>query len=152
MKIKNIAKLVFVGLLGLSTTSYAQTNQSETDFKDVKQETKEMIKTLSSYSSEKQDEAAKEVKKSLEKLDKRIDNLEKKVDNRWEGLSKEAKHETRENLRDLRKQRNKLSEWYGGMKNSSKDACNHLRDGFPKAYKNINKAWEKSEKEFENSK
>ena len=67
-------------------------------------------------------------------------------------MNEAARKEARENLRALRKQQNQVAEWYGSMKTSSVDAWDHMKKGFSDAYKSLENAWEKSEKEFGSSK
>ena len=63
-------------------------------------------------------------------------------------MNEATRKEACENLRALRKQRNQVAEWYGSMKTSSADAWDHMKKGFSDAYKALEDAWEKSEKEF----
>jgi len=51
-------------------------------------------------------------------------------------------------LKSLRKKRNELAEWYGGMQHSSAKAWEHVKRGFLKSYEALSKAYEKAVKEF----
>ena len=144
--------LMLIGLLGITTLSYAQSEDTNTSIKEVKKETQELFKTIGNYTVDKKDETLKKAKESLDKLDERVDTLESKVDKQWDKMNKAVRIETRENLRTLRKQRNQVAQWYGGMKNSTADAWEYTKKGFSDAYKDLEKAWEKSEKEFSSTK
>lgn len=85
-------------------------------------------------------------------LDKRIEELEARVDESWGKMDKAAREKARANLKALRKQRTQVAEWYGSLKSSTGDAWEHMKKGFSDAYKALNDAWEKSEKEFESGK
>ena len=63
-------------------------------------------------------------------------------------MNKAAREKARANLKALRKQRNEVAEWYGGLKASSADAWEHMKKGFSDAYKSLGDAWEKSAQEF----
>jgi len=144
----HIFALMLIGILGVTPLCYAQTEDANTSIKQVKKETKDLLQTIGSYTADKRDEAVQKTKEGLYKLDKRINALEAKIDKNWGTMNEAARKEARENLRALRKQRNQVAEWYGSMKTSSADAWDHIKTGFSDAYKALEDAWEKSEKEF----
>ncbi len=148
----HISSAVLAALLGMSTMAFADGHKGSASAQDVKKETKELLQTINSYGSDKKDEVLEKSKKTLEKLDSQIDQLESKVDNNWDEMSKEARKEARENLRDLRKQRNEVAQWYGSMKSSSADAWEHVKKGFTDSYNALQNAWEKAQKEFDDKK
>jgi hypothetical protein len=147
-----IRTLILIGIFGIAPLSYAQSHGEDASIEEVKKETKDLLQVVGSYTSDKKDEAVEAAKKGLDKIDKRIDTLESKVDENWENMSKAMQKEARENLKVLRKQRNKVAEWYGSMKSSSASAWEHTKKGFSKAYQDLQNSWEKSEKEFESKK
>jgi len=147
MKSKTCA-LILIGILGVAPLCYAQTENNHTSIEEVKKETQDFLKTIGSYTADKKEEALEKTKEGLTKLDKHINALETSVDKNWDKMSKSAREKSRKNLRDLRKQRNQVAEWYGSMKTSSADAWDHMKKGFSDAYKALEDAWEKSEKEF----
>ncbi|MGB5917555.1 hypothetical protein [Arcobacter sp.] len=144
--------LMLIGLLSITTLSYAQTENINTSIKEVKKDTQELFKTIGSYTVDKRDETLKKVKISLDKLDKQIDTLESKVDNKWDKMSKDVRMKTRENLKNLRDQRNQVAQWYGSMKSSTANAWEYTKKGFINAYKKLEETWEKYEEEFSSSK
>ena len=148
MKSPHILTLMLIGILGVTPLCYAQTENSNTSIEEVKKETQDLLQTIGSYTVDKRDEAVQKAKEGLNKLDKRIDALEARIDKNWDKMNAAARKEARENLRALRKQRNQVAEWYGSMKASSADAWDHMKKGFFDAYKVLEDAWEKSEKEF----
>ena len=115
---------------------------------EIKQETQELIQALSSYSAAQRDEAIQKSKSALKKLDSRIDELEARIDDNWDKMNTAARQKARDSLRALRKQRIRVAEWYGSLKNSTVNAWDHMKEGFSDAYKVLSDAWEKSEKEF----
>jgi len=144
----HICALMLIGILGVTPLCYAQTENANTSIEEVKKETQDLLQTIGSYTADKRDEAVQKAKEGLNKLDKRIDALEARIDTNWDKMNEAARKEARENLRALRKQRNQVAEWYGSMKTSSADAWDHMKKGFSDAYKALEDAWEKSEKEF----
>ncbi len=143
--------IIFMLLAGVPTC-YAQSSSDETTAKEVKQEMNDLLNTLKSYTAEQRDEAVKITQKTLDKLDKQIESLESRIDKNWESMTKTARAETRANMKALRKQRTKVAEWYGSMKSSSASAWEEMKKGFSDAYRTLEKAWEKSEKEFDSGK
>jgi hypothetical protein len=144
----HICALMLTGILGVIPLCYAQTENSNTSIDDVKKETQDLLKTIGSYSVDKRDEAVQKAKEGLNKLDKRIDVLEARIDKNWGKMNETARKEVRENLRTLRKQRNQVAEWYGSMETSSAGAWDHMKKGFSDAYKVLEDARRKAEKEF----
>lgn len=144
----NICSLILIAILGVIPLCYGQTENVDTSIEEVKKETQDLLQTIGSYTADKRDEAVQKTKEGLNKLDRRIDALEARIDKDWEDMSQTARTEAREKLKALRKQRNQVAEWYGSMKTSSADAWIHMKKGFSEAYKALEDAWVKSEKEF----
>jgi ElaB/YqjD/DUF883 family membrane-anchored ribosome-binding protein len=144
----HICALMLIGILGVTPLCYAQTENANTSIEELKKETQNLLQTIGSYTADKRDEAVEKAKEGLDKLDKRIDALEARIDTSWDKMNEATRKQARENLRALRKQRNQVAEWYGSMKTSSADSWDHIKKGFSDAYKALEDAWEKSEKEF----
>jgi hypothetical protein len=116
---------------------------------DVKSKTKEMLNTIQQYSVKQRDKAVEKAGEAIDNIDARLDALENRVDNNWDKMSQTAREKSRANLRALRQQRNELSEWYGGFKNSSADAWEQMKMGFSDAYKSLSDSWEKAKSEYD---
>jgi chromosome segregation ATPase len=144
-------KIYVIAFIIFSFTSivYAKAADDKVTGEDVKKETQELIDTLQQYSIYQREEAIKKADQALNTIDGRIDELENRVDANWDKMTQAARQKTRANLKELRKQRNKLAEWYGGFKNSSSDAWGQMKKGFSKAYKTINTSWEKAKSEYD---
>jgi len=144
----HICALMLIGILGVAPLSYAQTENANTSIEAVKKETQDLLQIIGSYTADKRDVVVQKAKENLDTLDIHIDELEARIDKNWGKMSKDARKKARENLKALRKQRNQVAEWYGSMKSSSADAWDHMKQGFSNAYKALEDAWKKSEKEF----
>ena len=127
--------------------SYAQASDDKTTIQDVKQEAQELISKINGYTADQRDEAIKQTKQALEKLDNRIDALETNISNNWDQIDKAAREKAQISLKELRKHRIELAEWYGGLKISSGSAWEEMKRGFSDAYQNIIDAWEKVKRE-----
>ena len=148
----NICAIVLISILGITPLCYAETSTDKTSIEEVKQETQDLLQTLDAYTADQKDEAIRKTKTALDKLDKRIDTLEAHVDESWDKMDKDARKKARDSLKALRKQRNKVAEWYGSLKSSTENAWEYIKKGFSDAYKALNDAWEKSENEIGSSK
>jgi ABC-type protease/lipase transport system fused ATPase/permease subunit len=152
MNIKKIFGYSFmiclVAMLGMAPLVSAAMKSDQTSAAEVRQETENLLKTLKSYTIEQRDEAVRKTAEVLEKLDKRIDAQEKWLDENWAKMDQAARESARASLKELHRQRNQVAEWYGSMKSSSGEAWEHMKTGFSEAFKSLQKAWEKSEKEF----
>jgi hypothetical protein len=62
---------ILVSILGLNSLCYAQTENTHTSIEEVKKETRDLLKTINSYTADKKDEAVKKAKDGLDRLDKR---------------------------------------------------------------------------------
>lgn len=150
MSLKNKLFYVFmlIGILGVTPICFAETSTDNTSIAEVKKETTELLQALRVYTVEQREEAIRKTKAALDKLDKRIDSLQAHIDRNWEQMDSAARNKARSNLDALRKERAQVTEWYGGLKNSTSDAWEHMKKGFSKAYSALNDAWEKSATEF----
>jgi hypothetical protein len=116
---------------------------------DVSKETKEALTAIGQYSVEQKDAAVKKAKEMMDSLDARINKLEGDAEKKWSGLKESSKEKYHTSLAALRKQRNELSEWYGSMKHSSKNAWDEVKDGFAKSYDTLIQSWQDAEKEID---
>ena len=132
--------------LGMTAACYAETSSDKTSINEIKQESRELIESLETYSAERREEAIQKAKAVLDKMDKRIDELESQVDNNWDEMEKATREKARASLKALRKQRTEVAEWYGSLKSSTADAWGRAINGFSSAYTAFQAAWEKSEK------
>ena len=138
-------------LIVVSAASFAdQETKSENKgtSNDVKRETMEAIEAIKKYSIEKKDNAVREVKVVLEDLDARIDRMQSRIEKKWDEMDQASREKARKAIQALRKKRNELSEWYGGLKHSSADAWDHVKEGFVEGYEALDKAFDKAENEL----
>jgi hypothetical protein len=138
---------VLIGILGITPVCHAEKSTDTTSIEAVKRETRDLLQTLDAYTADRKDEAIRKTKTALDNLDERIEALEDRVDESWDKMDKAARENARESLKALREQRNRVAEWYGSLKSSTIDSWEHMKKGFSKAYKALDDAWEKSEKE-----
>jgi len=141
----NITAMTLITILGITPLCSAQAATDQTSITEVKQETQDLLETLKSYSVEQKEEAIHKTKIALDNLDKRIDSMEADVDKSWNKMDKNAREKARNSLKALRKQQNKVAEWYGNMKSSSAKTWDHMKKGFSDAYSDLNDTWAESE-------
>ena len=140
-----------VSLALIAPSPAALSPKDETTIKDVKQETRELVKSIKSYSADQRDEAIQEIEIAILRLDNRIDELQGRIDQRWDNMTTEARRRVRSSLDALQQQRRELSDWYDELKSSSASAWVDIRNGFSSAYRDINKAWEEALNELGDS-
>ncbi len=63
-------------------------------------------------------------------------------------MDQAARKKARATLEDIRKQRNDLSEWYGGMQHSTSKAWLEIKSGFVKSFEILQQSFDKAQKEF----
>lgn len=149
MKRRNFGKstllFIFALLLAAATDTFAaKMSENEATLKEVKKEMAETAEAIRNYSADQRDEAVKKIKKSMDNLDGHIDRLETRLDMEWDKMSRSARKNTQDALMALRKQRNDVAEWFGGLKHSSGDAWEEVKKGFIKSYRALGDAFEKA--------
>lgn len=120
--------------------------------KGVAKETKEAIAAIKDYTVEQKDKAVEKAEEMINDIDGRIDVLQDKMNAGWDDMHQSTKEKYNSTLKNLRRQRNNLAEWYGSMKHSSKDAWQEVKTGFSKSYDTLVRSWQKAEDEMEQSK
>lgn len=147
---KNIILWSIMIIFSLTTLySIAEPSAKEkTTVEDVKKEMKELAGVITTYSAEQRDKAVQQVKISLEKLDAHIDNLEDRYHKKSTQMNKDIRQTTVAALKALRKKRNAVAEWYGGMKHSSTNAWQSVKAGFLESYDILRNSFEKAQSEF----
>jgi len=115
---------------------------------EVRQKVDDALDAIKSYSIDKKDQAMAKAKEVMDETDARINELEKRSAEQWQQMSEAGREKSQQALQKLRKQRNDLAEWYGGMKESSKKAWGDVKYGFIKSYHNLSDAFEKASQKF----
>jgi hypothetical protein len=115
------------------------------DFGEVKREWADAMEALKSYSVAQRDVALANARETLDAMDRRIDKLEDRIQQQWDELSESTRAKREASLRALRRQRNEVAEWYGGMEHSSASAWDSVKQGFIESYgvlsKSFREAW-----------
>lgn len=145
------ASLVFITAVffAMGSVSFAaQTSTNETGTKDVKEKVTEAARAIEKYSVDQRDEAVKKAKAALDDLDVRIDSVESQLNKKWDQMDQSARMKARAALAALRKQRNEVGEWYGGLKHGSSNAWEDVKKGFLKSYQGLRDTFDKVRSEF----
>ena len=147
--VKYFAATIVVILIFMATACFAAQPANETaTIKDVEKEVGEAAETIKVYSVEQREEAVKNMKSVLDEMDADIDRLEERVSNKWDQMNEAARRDAQATLKALRKKRNQVAEWYGGLKHSSDRAWVHMKEGFSEAYSSLYDAWQKAADEY----
>lgn len=150
-----LGMLIFAAMsLGSGVTDgFAASHQeAETTATEVKEQAVETYETLKDYTLEQRDEAMAAAEVKLKKLDVRIDEMQKSLDDSWQEMSEATRKKTQESLNALRKEREKVAEWYGGMRHSSAGAWEEVKKGFAESYDRLERAFKKAKRNFESEK
>jgi flagellin-specific chaperone FliS len=126
----------------------AQPPAAKTTAKEVDEKVAEAAEAIKSYSVDQRDEALKKAQAILNDLDARIDRMEFQLNEKWDGMNQSARNNATATLKALRKQRNKVAEWYGGLKHSSGNAWEDVKKGFLSSYRELRDAFDKAKGEF----
>ena len=142
--------VVFTMVLTGSLVQASETMNKEekTDMAEVRKETNEALQSIKAYSIDKKNEAMAKAKEMMDKMDAKIDELEKQSSEKWQQMSEASRKKSEETLKELRKKRNDIAEWYGGMKQSSSKAWEEVKKGFVDSYHSLQKAFDKAAEKF----
>jgi multidrug efflux pump subunit AcrA (membrane-fusion protein) len=116
---------------------------------ELRQEWAEAVDAFNSYSAAQREAALARAKTTLQAMDARIEQLQAQADDQWDQLSQSARQKRQATLRALREQRNRVAEWYGGMKHSSAGAWDDVKDGFVGAYGILTRSFGNALAEFD---
>jgi Na+/phosphate symporter len=115
---------------------------------EVKHKVGDAMQAIKEYSIDKKDQALAKAKEALNKMDSKIDELEKRSHEKWQQMSEASREKTEEELRELRKKRNEIAEWYGGMKQSSAKSWDAVKKGFIDSYHSLEQSFDKAAKKI----
>jgi TolA-binding protein len=130
----------------------APPSSGKTTKEEMKQEVVDAGHAIKDYSVQERDKAVEKVKTALDDMDARIDRLETKMQEKWNQMDQSARRKAEEALKELRRRRNQVAEWYGGLKYSSSKTWDHMKKGFSDSYDALRGTWEKTEKEWDSGK
>lgn len=139
---KKLWAFAFSALLAASPASIAaEAPAGKTTAKDV-------ARTIKDYTVAQRDEAIKSAKAALDDVDARLRRLERKLESEWDKMDQAARKKARATLAALRRERNELAEWYGGLKHSSAESWEQVKAGFVKSYEVLKESFSKAAKAF----
>ena len=139
--LKQAGWLLTVLFLAAGPLQAATADESEQQGGTMAEQWNETMDALGSYTAEQRDKALKTGKKTLDAMDNRLAKLEAWTKEHWDSMSEEAREERTKMLDAMRKQRNEVAEWYGGMKHSSGQAWDSVKQGFIESYDELQQSY-----------
>lgn len=115
----------------------------------LREEIDQAVDAIRGYSAERRDEAAASARRAADDLDRQMARLQERTDQRWARMNQAARSRSQATMADLRKRRNAMAEWYGGIRHSSTAAWSEVRSGFVTSYHELADALRKARAEFE---
>ncbi len=134
-------------LLAVSPLSPAA-EPSVTTGKDMAKKAGDAGRAIKDYTVAQRDDAIKNAKAALDDVDARIRRMERKLDSDWDKMDQAARKKARAALDALRRERNEVAEWYGGLKHSSAESWEQVKAGFVKSYEVLRESFAKARKQF----
>jgi hypothetical protein len=151
MKIRTLVFSVctLVAQIVLSPLSIAaEPDSSKITTKDVSKKADDTARAVGKYTIQQRDEAVKSAKSALDDVDARIRTLDRKVDREWDQMDQAARRNARAAQTALRKQRDEVAEWYGGLKHSSTESWDDVKAGFVSSYQKLKTSFAKARKDL----
>jgi len=118
-----------------------QVSADAAEWQQVQKQSAQALEAMKNYSASQRAEALTKGKQLLDAMDDRIDRLEARSQNEWGQLSRQAREQRRDALRALRKQRDDLAQWYGGLRHGSTGAWDEVKQGFVDAYGTLSRSF-----------
>ena len=151
MKVRTIAfsvRALALGALlaGSPLSSAAEAPGNKATAKDIAREADETGQAIKNYTVAQRDEAVKKAKAALDDLDGRVGRMERKLDGEWDRMDQAARRKARATLNALRRERNEVAEWYGGLKHGSAESWEQVKAGFLKSYQALKESFAKARK------
>lgn len=144
-----ILSLAFIAALPAQAASGDDAEQAQSSMEKMKKQWTETMDALGSYTAAQRDKALKAGRETLDAMDKRIEKMEAWTQQHWDSLSEDARQKRTEMLGEMRQKRNEVAEWYGGMKHSSSEAWDSVKQGFIKSYGELQKAYGEAAQSFQ---
>jgi hypothetical protein len=148
--INNLVKVIIAltGLMMASTAFAAQTTPPKTTTQDVEKKVTDAVAAIKTYAIVQRDEALQKAKLVMDDMDARIKDLESRLSQKWDQMDQAARQQAASDLTVLRMERNKVAEWYGGLKHSSSHAWEDVKTGFSKSSQDLHDAVKKAYNDF----
>jgi hypothetical protein len=135
-------------LAGSPLSSAAEVSGNKATAKDIAREADETGQAIKNYTVAQRDEAVKKAKAALDDLDRRVGRMERKLDGEWDRMDQAARRKARATLNALRRERNEVAEWYGGLKHGSAESWEQVKAGFVKSYQALKESFAKARKQL----
>jgi uncharacterized protein YPO0396 len=146
---KKLFAFAFSVLFAVSSAAIAaEASADKVTPKDIPKKAGEAGRAIKDYTVAQRDEAIKSAKAALDEADARIRRLERKLDSDWDKMDQAARKRARAALAALRRERNEVAEWYGGLKHSSAESWEQVKAGFVKSYDVLKESFAKARKAF----
>jgi hypothetical protein len=111
------------------------------EWQQVQMQSALALEAIKNYSASQRAEALTKGKQLLDAMDDRIDRLEVQSQNEWGQLSRQTREQRRVAMRALRKQRDDVAQWYGGIRHGSTGAWDEVKQGFVDAYGTLSRSF-----------
>ena len=135
--------------LAQETSKPADTDARAQEREHVQKEVDEAVDAVRGYSIERQKEATDRARQSLAEADRRIDRLDAQMRDRWQRMNTVTRRRSQEAMTDLRRRRNEVAEWVGGIRHSSGEVWEDVKGGFVESYYELADALQKARAQFE---
>lgn len=137
------------GSHGPDASGGAKREGQATSASDVKKELIDAGRAIADYTEAQRQEAVRRARFALDDLDQRIAQLETRLERDWSRMSEATREQARETMRALRKERNELAEWYGGLKHGSAKAWEAMKQGFASSWDAMKRSYERARRQFQ---
>jgi hypothetical protein len=142
------ASLALSCLFGIANSADSDSAPAKASIKEISRQAAETGQAIRNYTVEQRDEAVKSAKSALDDADSRIHRMERKIDREWDQMDHAARKKARAALDALRRERNELAEWFGGLKHGSREAWDEVKSGFANSYQALKDSFTRAKNSF----
>ena len=130
-----------LGLILIAGPGHAQDESDPTTLDEVQADFSEAFASIGEFTADQRDAALAVLDETLSRLDTRIDEIETRVREDWSEMSAATRERTATALRELREERNQLSESYGALAQGTATAWDDLMAGVRAGWAEVGTAW-----------
>lgn len=127
----------------------SQADAEATEEEQADRERRLSVDAIRGYSAERREEAMANARRAAAELDQQMEQLQARMDAGWSRMSEASRSRSQQAMADLRRRRNAMAEWYGGLRHGSAEAWAEVRSGFVRSYHELADALVSARQRFE---
>lgn len=140
-----VSAFLLVMLMSLAQAVNAQGENDEGTMDAVREAMQSLSQDLTEANAEQREELMTDIEGVLSVVDDRLMTLENRLEEKWDTADRLARVQAQTAVASLRRERARVLEWYGRMKDSRDGTWESMKDGFDDSFNDLSDAWKSAE-------